>query len=61
LLGPSAPVAVLVIIDPCHFGFASDFERFLHPFCQAMVVKAGPTLKLVSDYKFLPIEGTIPT
>jgi hypothetical protein len=30
-------------------------------FCQAVVVKADPTLKLVSDYKFSPIEGTIPT
>jgi hypothetical protein len=48
-------------MDPCHFGFACDFERFLHPFYQAEVVKADPALKLVSDCKFSPIEGMIPT
>jgi hypothetical protein len=61
LLWPSAPLAILVIIDPCHFGFASDFEHFLHPFCRALVIKADPTLKLVFDCKFSTTEGTIPT
>jgi hypothetical protein len=61
LLRPSAPLVVLVIIDPCHFGFASDFKRFLHPFWRAVVVKADPILKLVSDCKFSLTEGTIPT
>jgi hypothetical protein len=35
--------------------------RTLHPFCRAVVVNVDPTLKLVSDYKFSLIEGTIPT
>jgi hypothetical protein len=61
LLGPSAPLPVLVIIDPCYFGFASDFEHFLHPFCRAVVINTDPTLKLVSDCKFSLTEGTILT
>jgi hypothetical protein len=44
-----------------HFGFASDSERFLHPYCQAVVVKADPTLMMVSECKFSPIEGMILT
>jgi hypothetical protein len=60
-LEPSAPLVVLVIIDPYHFGFTSDFKSFRHPFCWAVVIKADPTLKLVSDCKFSPIEGAIPT
>jgi hypothetical protein len=44
-----------------HFGFASDSERFLHPYCQAVVVKADPTLMMVSECKFSLIEGMILT
>jgi hypothetical protein len=34
LLWPGALLDVLIIIDPCPYGFTSDFECFIHPFAE---------------------------
>jgi hypothetical protein len=53
---------VFIIIEPCPCDFTSDFvPHLVHPFCQAVVIKADPTLKLVSVCKISPIVGMIST
>jgi hypothetical protein len=53
--------SVLVIIDPHPCGFAREFKRFVHPFCQVVAIKANPILKLVFACKISPIVAMIPT
>jgi hypothetical protein len=52
---------VLVILDPCHCGFASGIKTLSSSFLPSSGVKVDPILKLISVYKISPIVGMILT